>query len=566
MKLHWVELENWRQHAKTKIEFDDRTTVIYGPNEAGKSTIFEALGRGFFDRSSAQSESIRRIKPLTAYGNVSSIVKIEFTINQTRYRVEKSFNLKNGTSLYKIDGERSTLINQDTADEQLIKLLEAELPSRGGSKPSQWGAFQWLWANQDNRELPDNSDGNPTLALHLEKSGDLLVTPKFKAVQERILSNYSRYFTGTGRITKDSPVTKLEDDIKSLEQLVIELGDKIKKVDGEKQQLETLEGQLPDLEKRLTDTKSEYEKARSKVVDLSTIEAELKASTASVNEVERELKDAQTALKDLRKAEKDIESCTKNEKESQENYLRLDALREQLEKQFQKKDNEIEGPGGLADEIRKCEELTRDARNLKDSADTLKNINELNGKIDRLSKINEEIESLRKKEIPLVPTDKEINNLIQKQIEIEVLRENLKTSGISVSVIHGEKGSLDVEVDGEKLGGDDITAIAIESVKIKSSGLGEVTIMAKLDQARNAKSDIVTLEKDIDGILSKYNSKSIDELKEINLAQKEISEKIKELTTKKIGGVIVADADGILRLIKEVVAVFPGPLSRWLKE
>ena len=43
-------------------------------------------------------------------------------------------------------------------------------------------------------------------------------------------------------------------------------------------------------------------------------------------------------------------------------------------------------------------------------------------------------------------------------------------------------------------------------------------------------------------------------------------EKIKELTTKKVGEVLVADADGILRLIKEIVATFPGPLSRWLKE
>lgn len=43
-------------------------------------------------------------------------------------------------------------------------------------------------------------------------------------------------------------------------------------------------------------------------------------------------------------------------------------------------------------------------------------------------------------------------------------------------------------------------------------------------------------------------------------------EKIRALVSKKIGEVEVADADGILRLIKEVVAVFPGPLSRWLKE
>lgn len=43
-------------------------------------------------------------------------------------------------------------------------------------------------------------------------------------------------------------------------------------------------------------------------------------------------------------------------------------------------------------------------------------------------------------------------------------------------------------------------------------------------------------------------------------------EKTRTIVAKKIGGVEVADADGILRLIREIVAVFPGPLARWLKE
>jgi predicted ATP-dependent endonuclease of OLD family len=240
MKLHWVELENWRQHAKTKVDFDERTTVVYGPNEAGKSTIFEALSRGFFDKSSSQSEAIRKIKPLTASG-ITSTVRIEFTLNQIRYRVEKNFNMKSGTLLYKITEGRSVPICQDTtADEELIKLLEAELPAPRGSKPSQWGAFHWLWANQDNRELPDNKDGDPTAVLHLETSGGLLVTPKFKEVQERIQFAYAKYFTNTGKVTKDSPISKLTEDIKNLEKSAIELKDKIKKVDGNKQNLVSL--------------------------------------------------------------------------------------------------------------------------------------------------------------------------------------------------------------------------------------------------------------------------------------------------------------------------------------
>jgi len=170
MKLHRVELENWRQHAKTRIDFDEDTTVIYGPNETGKSTVFEALSRGFFDKSITHAEAIKRIKPLTASGNVTSTVRIEFTLNKTRYRVEKNFNLRSGTSLYKINDECSTLLAQDnSADEKLIQLLEAELPSTRGSKPSQWGAFRWLWTPQDYRELPTDKGRGPD---HFSTSGN----------------------------------------------------------------------------------------------------------------------------------------------------------------------------------------------------------------------------------------------------------------------------------------------------------------------------------------------------------------------------------------------------------
>jgi len=533
MKLHWVELENWRQHTKTKIDFHECTTVVYGPNEAGKSTIFEALSKGFFDRSSSQSEAIRKIKPLTASGNVTSTVRIEFTLNQIRYRVEKNFNIKSGTSLYKITEGRSVLIDQDTADEELIKLLEAELPARSGSKPSQWGAFHWLWANQDNRELPDNKDGDPTTVLHLDtKETGMLVTPKFKAVQERVQSAYAKYFTNTGRVTKDSAIPKLEEDIKKFGQRVAELKDKIKKVDGEKQSLASLEEKLPELLKNLADTKWELEKVRGEIIDLSYIESDLKSSESSVNEADRDVKDTQKALKELRDAVIKIDKLRDDEKKTREGFSRLDALREHLEKQFQEKNNEVEN---WADEIRKCEELTRDARILKDVADTTKDIKELSEKIDQILDINTEIESLKEKEVPLVPTDKEIDSLVQKHTQMEVLKESLKASGISVSIAYGEKGSLEVEVDGEKLKDGEITATGTESVKVKSPDLGEVTVRAKLDQARDAKSDIISLEQSIQGVLSKYGLNSIDELKELNSTQKKISDSIKVLIAEKKG-------------------------------
>jgi len=206
MKLISVELENWRKHDRKKIEFDDKSTIIYGPNETGKSTILEALSRGLFDRSSSRAEEIRRITPLTALGSVSSTIKIVFDLKEEKYLVEKTFNHSRGTKFYKLDGSKRNLLSQDDdADRLLIEMLEADLPKSRASKPSKWGAFYWLWTPQDNRALP--SEGDPTSSLHLDQSaGAVLVTPKFLSVQEKLNNGYSTHFTRTGKIKKGSPI------------------------------------------------------------------------------------------------------------------------------------------------------------------------------------------------------------------------------------------------------------------------------------------------------------------------------------------------------------------------
>ena len=535
MKLHWVELENWRQHTKTRIDFDEDTTVIYGPNETGKSTVFEALSRGFFDKCSTHAEAIKRIKPLTASGNVTSTVRIEFTLNKTRYRVEKNFNLRSGASLYKIDDESSTLLAQDnSADEELIQLLEAELPSTRGSKPSQWGALRWLWTPQDYRELPTDKEGDPTTSLHLETkdSGGVLVTPKFQAVQNSVQTSYAQYFTRTGKTGKESLISNIEEEIQTLQQGSVELRDKIKKVDDEKQQLENLQRQLPILEKKIIETKEELEKARSEAIDFSSIEAELKASEAGVREAERDVDDAKKALIELEKLAEKIEKHQKKEKETRKNFSRLEALCEQLEGRQQEIKEKVEE---RAMKIRECEELTRDARILWTKSDTMEKTGVLEKKIKRIKLLDDKIESLRGKEVPIMPTNKEVEKLIQSQTRIEALKESLTARGLAVNVTPGEKGSLEVEVDGERIKDGKLTATGTESVSVGAPGLGKVTVKAKLEQAHDAKVDILRLEGSIQRALSKYAVNSIDELKELSRTQNEISNSIKELVAERKG-------------------------------
>lgn len=529
MKLHWVELENWRQHTKTKIEIDDETTVIYGPNETGKSTLLEALSRGFFDKSSSSAESIKRIKPKSATGNVTSTVCMVFALNNKRYQVKKDFNLRKGTWLYIIEGSEKKLLAQDnTADTKLIELLDAVLPSKGTSKPSQWGAFQWLWVPQENRELPTDKEGDPTTALHLETKdrGDVLVTPKFQSVQSSVLTSYAQYFSRTGKTTKDSPIKNIEEEIQNLEKTSFEHRNKIEIMNSEKQQLEELQKHLPILKRKVEETIYELDNAKKESAEFPLIETLLKASKTSVNEAERDVKDAENALKELKDSADNIEELQKKENQARKNFSKIEALCEQLDEKHKEKTRTVEEK---AEKIRLYEELTRDARILWTKSDTMQKIEELEKKIIRIKNINKKIEILRKKEVSNVPYSMEIENVIQWQIHNKALKESLTERGLAVKITPGEKDSLEVEIDGERITDGKLTATGTERVSVSTPSMGNVTVKAKLEKARDAKSDIMNLEKRIKDMLSKYSVNSIDNLKELSRIQNEISGNLKEL-------------------------------------
>ncbi len=286
------------------------------------------------------------------------------------------------------------------------------------------------------------------------------------------------------------------------------------------------------LEQKLSDTKEDLEKARSEAIDFSSIESELKASEAGVKEASRDVDDAKKALKELEKSAGEIEALQKKEKETRENLSRLEALWEQLEGRQHEIKEKVEG---RAMKIRECEELTRDARILWTKSDTIEKTTVLEKKIKRIKVLDDQIKSQREKEVPITPSDKEIDELIQSQMRIEVLNESLIEKGLAVNVTPGEKGSLEVEIDGEIIKDGKLTATGTESVSVGAPGLGKVTVKAKLEQAHDAKVDIKHLGENIQRALSKYAVNSIDELKELCRTQNEISNSIKELVAERRG-------------------------------
>ncbi len=510
MKIHSIELQNWRKFKRKRIEFDKRTTVIYGPNETGKSTILEGLSRCFFDRSSSKAEEIKRITPLSALGAISSKVAVKFALDGKEYFVDKAFNHNRATYLYKIENSEKILLAQDEdAHRILIDLLEADLQTSRASKPSKWGAFYWLWSPQNNRELP--SEGDPTSSLHLDQSGGaVLVTQKFHSVQELVKSKYLQFFTRTGKYKIRSTISETEEELDLLKIENEKLNLRISNVDDYKRELQDRLRELPKHGDILTKSKTELEKARDATKDYEKIESELSVIIANLKITQRNIEDALKAIEELQKSSDNIETSKRDENSINRALIRAEAACKQLKSKLSKIDNQIKKK---FKEQREFSELLGDARILYTKNSVSKEIKDLEGKIKRILALNKELKSLRSKEKPLHISQEELEELIQSEYKIKMLQERLSESGLFVSINPGREEQLSVEVDGNKIDKNQKTTTGIEEVKVAYENLGEVKIRANLQKARDTKVDIEHLQSKVKDTLQQNFVKSIEELK-----------------------------------------------------
>ena len=86
MRLISIRLQNFRQHADTRIEFERGLTGIIGPNGSGKSTLLEAIAWSLYGTPAARGtrDSIRFSR---AAPRASVKVELEFELASHRYRV-----------------------------------------------------------------------------------------------------------------------------------------------------------------------------------------------------------------------------------------------------------------------------------------------------------------------------------------------------------------------------------------------------------------------------------------------------------------------------------------------
>lgn len=116
MRLHRLQLLNFRQHADTTIEFGPGITGIIGPNGAGKTTILEAIGWALYGKPAARGkrETIRFVR---APERAPVRVELDFELAGHRYRVVRELT----RAEVFLDGDTSAIATSTNGVTELLQ-------------------------------------------------------------------------------------------------------------------------------------------------------------------------------------------------------------------------------------------------------------------------------------------------------------------------------------------------------------------------------------------------------------------------------------------------------------
>lgn len=143
MKLQRLHLENFKRfRAPFAIEgLDGGLNLFTAPNEAGKSTLVEAIRSAFFERH--RSSTVEHLRPW-GDSTATPTVVLDFQVNGKTCRLTKAFLGKKRCELQMGD----QALDGNAAEDHLAELLGFKLPGRGASTPEHMGIPGLLWIRQ----------------------------------------------------------------------------------------------------------------------------------------------------------------------------------------------------------------------------------------------------------------------------------------------------------------------------------------------------------------------------------------------------------------------------------
>ena len=242
MYLKSVSIRNFKTILNLDIDFSEGLNVIFGLNEAGKSTFLEALTAVFFTNADSSSRDVAKFRPWGT--EADPYVEVKFIAGGNEYKLEKEFLGSRRGRLF-CSAIRLDSTNKDKINEELAKLLPLGVVNENAYKRTFWIAQREL---EDTIEsLHGEADIRTALQSTIMKAdGDI------EAIKTSIEARRKVMGVGWGRpATYPGPLELSRRDAERLEAEAKELRSKLTSLDTDIQRHKHLTAQVSTLENEI---------------------------------------------------------------------------------------------------------------------------------------------------------------------------------------------------------------------------------------------------------------------------------------------------------------------------
>ncbi|KGX39649.1 AAA family ATPase [Burkholderia pseudomallei] len=469
MRLQRVLIKEFRQFSDSLDlnELQPGLNVVTGPNEAGKSTIAEAIRTVFMERyrTSALRDVIPWDKP-----HGQPYIEVEFHTAGTPHMLRKQFGNRPRCELFINGGQR---FEGDEAEEKLAALLGFSRAAKGGMRAELAGVPGLLWVQQGQSQEIEQSAGHAVGYLRdalSQLSGSTVIGGEDALIASvehelgKLLTGKTRKPTGElAAAEKGLEATRLDCDqlrqqVQQFQADAERLADLQAEVaKGEREKLwERFERQAQESTEKLQGLKTAKEKLEQKRKDL----AELKAKIGLLREQEQAAQEAQAALDNLRE-EQEKERVAVEDATGE--HTRASQAKETAEQAFKATQEALE----LANAAANAAELR------KQLALHEAEIDRLNGALARATETSTAVQDLSKSAAAVELDESKLKRL--RAVEGELLPLRAKKEAALTRISYRLEPGQSVLLAGESLTG--AGAVTLDTEKsIVVPGVGEFTV------------------------------------------------------------------------------------------
>ncbi|MDA8393142.1 MAG: AAA family ATPase [Actinomycetota bacterium] len=360
MRIRRISLRNFRGVVDSTVELaTEGVTVIEGPNEAGKSSIADAIDFILNERDSSTRAPLREMKPLDA--DEGAEVELELVTGPYHAVYSKRWHKRPKTELTVLRPVPENLTGR-LAHERMEAILAETLDK------SLWSALR-LQQGVTIAQAAVGESLSLAAALDAAASGAALGGADEARLWDRVQEEWREHFTAGGRevVNRKTLAKKVADAAERVEQLQAELdhlddtaerhrrlGFELANIDRDLAEQRKTVGKLAEECRRLAETASEVKSLQLAASEANRLVGEARAASERRKRLLGDLKESQEALSELRASEE-------RETAALQEAVRLDEdatrRRDEARHECQSGEEALRAASGDCDYFRNLEEL-----------------------------------------------------------------------------------------------------------------------------------------------------------------------------------------------------------------